>query len=83
MCKLCEDIDYPTAGWPWVPCAAPPRQAERNDINLKIVEALTDLTAAIDEMREHSGNQRRRRQEPEKAYTPDTPPLLLPRLASA
>jgi len=44
MCQICENIDYPTSGWPWVPCAPRPPgpRDDRLDRLLEKAESLLD-----------------------------------------
>ena len=51
MCRECELIDYPTAGWPWLPCAPVPR-VPRSDTDMELASVLTDLADAMREISE-------------------------------
>ena len=50
MCRECELMDFPTAGWPWRPCATPPARThdDRADDIADLVDAIGRLVSGLD-----------------------------------
>jgi hypothetical protein len=66
MCRECELIDYPTAGWPWVPCA--PRPVPRHERD-SLSDEMGELRDSIEILNETVRGLRR-----ERAPRPVSPP---------
>ena len=74
MCRECELVDYPTAGWPWLPCSTPPRGYQQDRLQRQTVEAAESLTDALMLFKDEFAELRKTREARQANRLPPGPP---------